>query len=304
MPPLFQAISDLQPGLSRIALQLRLIHQYILPSFQNNGEVFSSECIYHDRSGNQIHASIPKGLISKFEMFMEEGKLYAIKNFVVANNFIRYKTTNSKYKLLMYKQTEIFELFVENFPRVMFNFKPFEDIHSIDNIQSGKLFDVIGVIVSTNIPQGKEVNGKSTKLMDFIIEDLEKKTLSCTLWDIHADQLYNFLIKYPEDPVIVILQYCRPSAYKGEIKVTNAYHATKVIFDENMTEIKEFKEEFEKGGKTTPTSITDLTLVDATKRTDNNNDFETEFKTLSHLQTDDKVKFRMKCNSTNAAQMQ
>ncbi|KAH6796633.1 hypothetical protein C2S52_021187 [Perilla frutescens var. hirtella] len=258
MPPLFQAISDLQPGLSRIALQLRLIRRYILPSFQNNGEVFSSESIYHDRSGNRIHASIPKGLISKFEMFMEDGKLYAIKNFVVANNFIRYKTTNN----------------------------------------------AIGVIVSTNIPQGKEVNGKSTKLMDFIIEDLEKKTLSCTLWDSHADQLYNFLIKYPEDPVIVILQYCRPTAYKGEIKVTNAYHATKVIFDENMTEIKEFKEEFEKGGKTTPTSITDLTLVDATKRTDNNNDFETEFKTLSHLQTDGKVKFRMKCSSTNAAQMQ
>ncbi|KAH6757196.1 hypothetical protein C2S51_038886 [Perilla frutescens var. frutescens] len=222
-------------------------------------------------------------------MFMEEGKLYAIKNFVVANNFMRYKTTNSKYKLLMYKQTEIFELFVENFPRVMFNFKPFEDIHSIDNIQSAELFDVIGVIVSTSKPQGKEVNGKSTKLMDFIIEDLEKKTLSCTLWDTYADQLYNFLIKYPEDPVIVVLQYCRPTAYKGEIKVTNAYHATKVIFDENMTEIKEFKEEFEKGGKTTPTSITDLTLVDATKRNDNNSDFDTEFKPLSHLQTDGKA---------------
>ncbi|KAH6808261.1 hypothetical protein C2S51_029369 [Perilla frutescens var. frutescens] len=151
---------------------------------------------------------------------MEKGKLYAIKIFVVANNFMRYNTTNSKYKLLMYKQTEIFELFVENFPRVMFNFKPFEDIHSIDNIQSAELFDVIGVIVSTSKPQTKEVNGKSTKLMDFIIEDLE----------------------------------------------------------------------FEKGGKTTPTSITDLTLVDATKRNDNNNDFETEFKTLSHLQTDGKQK--------------
>ncbi|KAH6838056.1 hypothetical protein C2S53_003306 [Perilla frutescens var. hirtella] len=47
--------------------------------------------------------------------------------------------------------------------------------------------------------------------------------------------------------------------------------------------------EYQKGDKTTPTPITDLTLVAATTKTDNNKDFETEFKTISHLQTDGKA---------------
>lgn len=51
-----------------------------------------------------MHATIKQNLIEKYEPLLREFHLYAIKNFIVAKNRMKFKTTNAKYKLLLLEQ--------------------------------------------------------------------------------------------------------------------------------------------------------------------------------------------------------
>lgn len=88
--------------------------------------------------------------------------------------------------MLIFNQTRICELTDEAFPSRIFNFKGFDEIHTMENIQDGAMFgknlkyiqfiissqilsniffihaDVIGIIGSCYKPEIKELNGSST----------------------------------------------------------------------------------------------------------------------------------------------
>ncbi|XP_057793067.1 replication protein A 70 kDa DNA-binding subunit B-like [Salvia miltiorrhiza] len=244
MPPLFGLIKDLQPGRSKIALQLRLIRSYDILKFGNKNEAFSHEVIFHDKEGNRVHATINQSSISKIKPILEQGNIYTIKDYVITTNNLKFKTTECKFKILLFRQTRITELEDDTFPNHMFNFKAFDDVAKMEEVQQASLFDLIGVIVSSYKPIEKDLNGKPTKLMDIVIEDLEGKTLSCTLWEQYADTMFEFLCSQPKMHVCIILQYCRPTMFRGEVRITSSYHITNIIFDENVAEIKEMKEKF------------------------------------------------------------
>lgn len=258
------------------------------PEYRNKNEVFSYDCVLHDKTGTRIHATIGKTLIPKFKPILCEGKVYAFMNYVVAENSSRYKTTTSNYKLLIFNQTRICEVTDDNFPAHIYNFKSFEEIKKLKNTHEGQMFDVIGAIGSCYKPETREANGTSTKLVDIVLEDEQRRTLACTLWEEYANQLLEYLKKEPKEPVATIIQFCRPTNYKGELKVTNAYCATKIISDENEREIQEFIEKYARNAKQNST----MAATETTARIrflDKKTDFDIPLKTISELQCDKKL---------------
>lgn len=97
-----------------------------------------------------------------------------------------------------------------------------------------------------------------------------------------------YLKKEPKEPVAIIIQLCRPTNYKGELKVTNAYCATKIISDENEREIQEFIEKYARNAKLQSTMAATETTA-RIKFLDKKTDFDIPLKTISELQCDKKA---------------
>ncbi|KAH6778343.1 hypothetical protein C2S51_009655 [Perilla frutescens var. frutescens] len=226
MTPLFGLVSQFEQGKSKIALQLHLIRNYDQPDFKNKDKVQSHECIFQDNTENRIHATIKSNTLTDFTSILEVGKVYVVMNFIVVLNIMKIKPTSCKYKPLIFKETRMNRLFGRNFP-IMFQFNNFDDISSMENIQD-KTF-VWG------------------------------RTISVTLWENYVDESTNKVNNCEKGPVPIILAFCRPTTYRGEIKLTNVCHTTNIIVDETIVEIKNFKEEYFSSNKVGSSSISTLT---------------------------------------------
>ncbi|KAH6776528.1 hypothetical protein C2S52_014089 [Perilla frutescens var. hirtella] len=135
MAPVFGTVQMLKPGRSTFGIELRLIRWY------ENTNAFSLECIFHDREGRQIHVTIPKTNMEKFKNRLIEGHVYAIIDFVIGINVMKYKTTRSLFKIIAFKHTRIFEFYHDEFPHHFYEMKNFTDIANIENMGDAALFD-------------------------------------------------------------------------------------------------------------------------------------------------------------------
>lgn len=118
-----------------------------------------------------MHATIKQNLIEKFQPMLKETHLYAMKNFIVAENRMKYKTTNAKYKIIFIGTTRLTEIFDDSFPWHVYSFKPFEQLKSVESVDETHLTDVIGKLHARAFPQNREIGGCVTKMLDLILED-------------------------------------------------------------------------------------------------------------------------------------
>ncbi|KAH6767353.1 hypothetical protein C2S52_018336 [Perilla frutescens var. hirtella] len=211
MAPVFGTTRMLKPGKSTFGLELRLIRCY------ENINSYSMECVFHDREGTRIHVTIPKANVEKFKHRLIEGNVYALIDFVIGINVMKYKTTASLYEIIIFNQSRLFEVFHDNFSHLLYEMKSFVDVANMEQLGDAHMFDVIGTIVSHYRPLTREINGKLTKLMDLVLEDLDGNTITSTLWENHAEDMIDFLNSAPEAPVVIILQFCRPNIYRETI---------------------------------------------------------------------------------------
>ncbi|KAH6787707.1 hypothetical protein C2S52_007259 [Perilla frutescens var. hirtella] len=181
MAPVFGTIDMLKYGRSTFGLELRLIRCY------KNSNFSAIECILHDRQAQRIHVTI--------------------------------SITSCTHKIIIFKHTRLFEVFHEEFPKSLFELKTFTDIANMENVGESAMFDMMGTIVSHDRPQHKEINGKITKLMNLVLEDLEENTITCTLWENYVDEVIKFLDSGPEAQVGIIMQLCRPNIFRGVVLI-------------------------------------------------------------------------------------
>lgn len=78
--------------------------------------------------GSTIHGSIRRPYIEKFTQMLNEGGLYIVSDFIVADNNFKYKTTMHKYKFHLYRKTKVYEIEDDTFPSTLHDFKPFTKI--------------------------------------------------------------------------------------------------------------------------------------------------------------------------------
>ncbi|KZV23276.1 hypothetical protein F511_02177 [Dorcoceras hygrometricum] len=112
-------------------LKLRLVRCYELAAYGKNGD-FTLECVLHDKEGDRIHASVKKPVLDRVKPILKEGHLFAIKNIIVAENRMKYKTTASKYKINFITKTHVCEIFDDSFPSMMFDFKSFTNVKNAE----------------------------------------------------------------------------------------------------------------------------------------------------------------------------
>ncbi|KAH6762437.1 hypothetical protein C2S52_019870 [Perilla frutescens var. hirtella] len=241
MASMFSLLKYIHDDSSSWACNLRVIRTYQVPEFGSPNQPKSLEVIFHDSDGDRIHATIRRELMGDYVTFLREGHLYHVENFVVADNRMKYKTTLHRKKIIFIKKTIVNVHSDKTFPYFMYNFRSFSDICASEDSDNSVLFDVIGSVVSMKPPENKVVNGRPTRLMDFVLEDAEQRQMMGTMWGDEIDQLSSCANVGGLNPDVVIIQFCRATFYRGEAKICNTFHVTKLIMDKEIDKIIEFK---------------------------------------------------------------
>nr|GMD14685.1 replication protein A 70 kDa DNA-binding subunit D-like [Ipomoea batatas] len=68
---------------------------------------------------------------------------------------------------------------------------------------------IMGRLVEIYSPMEKFVAGKSSRLIDFVVEDEKGERLRCTAWDDHVSKIELWFNWNFNGTVIVLLQFCR-----------------------------------------------------------------------------------------------
>nr|GMC82001.1 replication protein A 70 kDa DNA-binding subunit B-like [Ipomoea batatas] len=243
MAPMYILARDIDDRKTTAAMRLRLIRTYDIVQSRYSDRVRSRECVFHDEEGSYVHLNIPGNNVSAANSFIE-GHVYCLKNFLVISPIYTYRTCSSDFMLQYYHKTLVKQYKGLDFPRKMFRLQPFDSIKSIEGIDPKVLIDVIGRVVHIFSPLDKLINGRPSRLIDFVIEDLKGIQLKCTVWDQHVEKVIPFCQYDLKEPVIVIIQMCRVKVTEnsGEVKICSSYDATQLLFNSDCDECTEFRD--------------------------------------------------------------
>lgn len=95
--------------------------------FKLSGILITMLLILHEQS-DKIHATIKKHLLPIFKDQFEEGSIYVLEKFMVAQNDPTFKTTDHKYKLSFMAGTNFFKVNAKEIPERVFCFMSFNEI--------------------------------------------------------------------------------------------------------------------------------------------------------------------------------
>nr|GMD92145.1 replication protein A 70 kDa DNA-binding subunit D-like [Ipomoea batatas] len=151
------------------------------------------------------------------------------------------ETCHGEYMMKFYSETLVKDYKGCDFPRNMYRLQPFESLKTLD---SNVLVDVIGRVVEIYSPLEKMINGRPSRLIDFLIEDLKGNQVKCTVWDDHVEKVMPFFRSDLLELVVVLIQMGRIKLVEksGEVKICSSYNATKLLFNQNTVDFVEFRE--------------------------------------------------------------
>nr|GMC82681.1 replication protein A 70 kDa DNA-binding subunit B-like [Ipomoea batatas] len=161
-------VEELDKENTSVAIRLRAVRTYNVWHNKGRDQIKSRECVFHDEAGSYIHLHIPGKSVSPKNDFVE-GNVYCIKKFLLVADWYCYKTCEGEYMMKVFSETLVKPYKGCDFPRYMYKLKPFEVLNTLD---ANILVDVIGRVVEIYSPLEKMINGRPSRLIDFVIEDL------------------------------------------------------------------------------------------------------------------------------------
>lgn len=208
----------------------------------NRDRTKQMEMVVMDCKGDKIQVVVRKDEVECFKGKLVEGKCYLMHNFRVVSNEGQYKVCDHPFKLVCTSGTSIIESDDPKIPHNMYNFKDFADVIS-GNYRKDLLVDIIGG-VERIIYNGINNNPKK---MVFQLLDLTGNSINCTLWEAFA---IRFLDSYNQcsnaESFVMILTKARIKEAQGVflLSISNSFYGSKLILNENIPEIQQFKEKF------------------------------------------------------------
>nr|GMD47523.1 replication factor A protein 1-like [Ipomoea batatas] len=240
MAPMYIVVREIKRNKTTAAIKLRAVRTYDVPQSRFNQDIKSRECVLHDEEGAYVHLHIPGKNVSIQNKFIE-GNVYCIKNFLVVEHYYAYKTCSGPYMLKLFNEKLIKGYKGLDFPTHMYRLQSFTALKTVD---PKVLVDVIGRVVEIYNPQDKLISGRPSRLIDFLIEDLNGNQLKCTVWDQHVEKVMPYLRKEFAEPVIVLIHMGRVkvSENSAEVKITSSYDATQLLFNGDSSDFVDFRQ--------------------------------------------------------------
>nr|GME08226.1 replication protein A 70 kDa DNA-binding subunit D-like [Ipomoea batatas] len=247
MAPMYIVVREIKKNKTTTAMKLRTVRTYDVLQSRFSEEIKSRECVLHDQEGSYVHLHIPGKNVSIQNKFIE-GNVYCIKNFLVIQHYYTDKTCSGPHMLKLFNETLVKDYKGLNFPTHMYRLQSFTALKTVDPTVLVGMFHlflyVIGRVAEIYSPLDKLISGRPSRLIDFLIEDLNGHQLKCTVWDQHVEKVMPYFRKDFVEPVIVLIRMGRVkvSEHSAEVKITSSYDATQLLFNGDSTEFLEFRD--------------------------------------------------------------
>ncbi|XP_076944879.1 replication protein A 70 kDa DNA-binding subunit C-like [Bidens hawaiensis] len=215
----FKMLNDLGDANEKSVMLVRVLRKWINHVLDKPLIVISLDFILQDEEGNKVHASIPKQLINSFDNKIKESSWV---------NFS--KTTDVK----------LCDDFVGEINA--FNITPIDTLLS-GTIAADTCIDVIGIIQDNGKFRDiiKKI-GIPAKLLEIDLYGSNGNKISVTLWNSYATQILSYIEQNPQEaPMVVILHFAVYKPFYGEPCISNANGVTKLILNQEIPEIVDFK---------------------------------------------------------------
>ncbi|RYR59846.1 hypothetical protein Ahy_A05g025818 isoform G [Arachis hypogaea] len=136
-------------------------------------------------------------------------------------------------------------LLVENptFPLQAFRLTQISELLNADRINDSQLIDIMGEVVGKEDP--KELitsKGKETKRLAILVEDLDNYRIGCVLFGDMVDQILPYLDDGRVEPLIVVLQFFRPSRWNEKTSVQSHFDISKLRINSDLEEVRDFRD--------------------------------------------------------------
>ncbi|KAG5059736.1 hypothetical protein JHK87_000765 [Glycine soja] len=201
-----------------------------------------AEMVFVDFEGDQIHAICKSDHLKSWKADLKENCTYVMHNFKVVKNDGQFRVCEHEYKLFFIGVTVVREADLHELPFKEFRFVEFANVVA-GNFVSGLLVDIIGVVDQVVF---RHVSSKNTRVV-FRMKDLSGEILSCTLWENYCAQFLSYLNERGDDgPMVIILTHARIKDAQGSYpaSVSNSFKASKLLINDPILEIQEFKERY------------------------------------------------------------
>ncbi|KAL6580531.1 hypothetical protein OROMI_008555 [Orobanche minor] len=260
MAECYTKLADLDKNRIDWNIQVRCCRKWQIPE---HGNVCASmEIVLVDKDGTRIQATVKGHIMDRFIDIIQEGQLLKIKQFSVVDRPKFFPAADHPYKIIFHKNNYVGPTVSTRFPKTIFNFRHFSDIKNGSFKDEAPMFDIIGNIVDFNDSRMKDdVPIKGSRSVQLLLEDLENIKLQCVLWEPYCHQVQGVIDRLRKrcgGHCVVVIQLCRTKAFRGEIGISNTYHATKVVVDPNLEEIVEFSNKLPINGSTKSYSCSQL----------------------------------------------
>ncbi|KAH1264924.1 Replication protein A DNA-binding subunit B [Glycine max] len=199
-----------------------------------------AEMVFVDSEGDQIHAICKSDHLKSWKADLKENCTYVMHNFKGVKNDGQFRVCEHEYKLFFIGVMVVREDDLHELPFKEFRFVEFPNVVA-GNFVSGLLVDIIGVVDQVVF---RHVSSKNTRVV-FRMKDLSGEILSCTLWEHYCAQFLSYLNERGDDgPMVVILTHARIKDAQGSYptSVSNSFKASKLLINDPILEIQEFKE--------------------------------------------------------------
>ncbi|PWA95093.1 hypothetical protein CTI12_AA052650 [Artemisia annua] len=221
----------------------------ILPiSLDGKDQTCSNVWLIPILKGTTIHATIRAGFVSDFDKILEENADFMISNFSVKRNVDGTKLTPHQYKLHFLKKTNVrhCENFTCDNDDDCLKLLSFHDFNNT-TFDTTYAFDVIGRLINNKditVVNGK--NGSNKSSLEFELQDLKGETIRCILWNDLGEKLHKYIKdnENSKEPIIVLIIMAKYSTWNSVTQVSNCFFGTKVLINENIPQITDFKTRF------------------------------------------------------------
>ncbi|QDZ22081.1 replication factor A protein 1 [Chloropicon primus] len=244
-------IKSLNPYLNRWTIQARVTNKSDVRKWQNakgEGSVFNFDVV--DVDGGEIRLCAFKEACEKFHPLVEVGKVYMISKGALRPARKQYNNLNSDFEVYLETNSTI-EPCVEDertstIPSITFDFKP---IISLENVNTGSLADVVGVVLSVDACATiQRRDGTDTQKRTLTIKDDSNASIEVTLWGNYCNEPGNELelaSQQGSHPVLAV-KNARVGDYQG--KTLGTISSTQLLVNPDIPEAGRLRNWYDRMG--------------------------------------------------------
>ncbi|XP_012847883.1 PREDICTED: uncharacterized protein LOC105967827 [Erythranthe guttata] len=196
------------------------------------------EMIFIDEQGDTVQASIKYTLLYRFQSKIKVNRCYVISNLSAFFSVKTYKHALNDYRVTFEYTSTVREVGVPSIPMYSFKFTFYADIQQASN-NNEYTIDVIGSLLS--IGSLNQLSGGTKQNIPFELEDIDGSKVNCLLWGKFAEYILQRIQDIGVGPYIVVIQFATTEIKNGEVQVSNHWHSSRVLINEDIPAINEFK---------------------------------------------------------------